>query len=296
MLSDHRHRDERQVPLPGGQRRRHEQVERHRERVVRVVDPARVDDRLEHGDGGQREAGDQGQSERSTTPELSAMAQASEPGRDVPLAGDARRPLRRATTAARGRAYLRVAMIEVHDLHKRYGDTLAVDGLSFAVQPGPRDRLRRAERRRQVDHHAPDPRPRRARRRRRAGRRPALRVAPPAAAPCRRAARRRPAAPGPPRARPPALAGARATACRAGRVDEVLELVGLAGRRPAARARLLARHAPAARASPRRCSATRRCCCSTSRSTASTPRASAGSAASCASSPPRAARCSSRAT
>ncbi len=27
-------------------------------------------------------------------------------------------------------------MIEVHDLHKRYGDTPAVEGLSFAVQPG----------------------------------------------------------------------------------------------------------------------------------------------------------------
>ena len=35
-----------------------------------------------------------------------------------------------------GRTYLRWAMIEVHDLHKRYGDTTAVDGLSFAVHPG----------------------------------------------------------------------------------------------------------------------------------------------------------------
>ena len=49
-------------------------------------------------------------------------------------------------------------------------------------------------------------------------------------------------------------------------------------------------------ASPARSSATRACCSSTSRSTASTPKASAGSATCCATWPPRAGRCSSRAT
>ena len=51
-------------------------------------------------------------------------------------------------------------VIEVRDLTKRYGTTLAVDGLSFDVQPGRRDRLPRPERRRQVDDDADDPRPR----------------------------------------------------------------------------------------------------------------------------------------
>ena len=48
-------------------------------------------------------------------------------------------------------------------LTKRYGKTVAVDGLSIAVRAGPRDRVRRTERRRQDDDDAAAARARRAR-------------------------------------------------------------------------------------------------------------------------------------
>ncbi len=51
------------------------------------------------------------------------------------------------------------ATIEVSGLRKRFGPTLALDGMSFTVAPGPGDRLRRPERRREVHHDAGDPRP-----------------------------------------------------------------------------------------------------------------------------------------
>ena len=120
-------------------------------------------------------------------------------------------------------------MIEVHDLHKRYGRTPAVEGLSFAVQPGrvtgfvgPNGAGKSTTMRLILGLDAPDGGAR-------AGRRPPLRVAAPAALPCRRAARRH---------RPASRRAAGATtcagwprppACRAGRADEVLELAGLSG-------------------------------------------------------------------
>ena len=56
-------------------------------------------------------------------------------------------------------------MIEARGLTKRYGDKVAVDDLSFTVQPGIVTGLPRTQRRRQVDDDADDPRPRPADRR-----------------------------------------------------------------------------------------------------------------------------------
>jgi hypothetical protein len=42
------------------------------------------------------------------------------------------------------------ATIEIEGLRKRFGPVQALDGMTFTVQPGRGDRLRRAERRRQV--------------------------------------------------------------------------------------------------------------------------------------------------
>ena len=50
-------------------------------------------------------------------------------------------------------------MIEARGLTKRYGDTLAVDNLSFSVEPGQDHRFPRPERRGQDHHDAADPRP-----------------------------------------------------------------------------------------------------------------------------------------
>ncbi len=112
------------------------------------------------------------------------------------------------------------ATIEAHGLSKRYGSTLAVDDLTFTVQPGPGDRLRRAERRGQVDHDADDPRPRCAGQRHGARQRPALRVARRSAAGGRGAARRASIPSCTPGARPSPLARgeqrASARACRRG--------------------------------------------------------------------------------
>ena len=51
-------------------------------------------------------------------------------------------------------------MIEVQGLTKRYGDKVAVDDLTLHRAARRRDRLPRAERRRQVHDDAADPRPR----------------------------------------------------------------------------------------------------------------------------------------
>ena len=98
------------------------------------------------------------------------------------------------------------AMIEIRSLTKRFGKVVAVDDLSFDVQPGPGDRLPRPERVRQEHDDALHGRPRPARRRHDDVRRTPLRVVPPPAVRGRRAARRRLRAPGSFRSQPPALA------------------------------------------------------------------------------------------
>ena len=65
-------------------------------------------------------------------------------------------------------------MIEARGLTKRYGDTLAVDGLSFDVAARPGHGLPRSQRVGQVHHHAHGDGARPARRRERHGRRPPL--------------------------------------------------------------------------------------------------------------------------
>ena len=99
------------------------------------------------------------------------------------------------------------ATIEVTGLRKRFGPTVALDGLTFTVIAGKRDRLRRPQRGGQVDHDAGDPRPGRRRRGHRADRRAAVREPAPPAHPRRLAARRRRAAPRPQRAIAPAVDG-----------------------------------------------------------------------------------------
>ena len=66
-------------------------------------------------------------------------------------------------------------MIEVQSLSKRYGSTLAVDDLSFTVQPGVVTGFLGPQRGREVDHHADGARPRPPDERHRHGQRPALR-------------------------------------------------------------------------------------------------------------------------
>ncbi|MCE0446220.1 hypothetical protein LT493_19825 [Streptomyces tricolor] len=67
-------------------------------------------------------------------------------------------------------------MIELEGLTKRYGGTVAVDHLTFTVRPGVVT-VPRAQRGREVHHHADDPRARPPHRRRRPHRRHALRPA-----------------------------------------------------------------------------------------------------------------------
>ena len=120
-------------------------------------------------------------------------------------------------------------MIEARGLTKRYGDKLAVDGLTFTVRPGRRHRLPRPERRRQVHDDADDPRAGRADERlgdrstaSRTGSTPRRCTR---SAPCWRPARStRAAAPTTTCWRWPARSGIRRS-----RVDEVIEAVGLAG-------------------------------------------------------------------
>ena len=58
-----------------------------------------------------------------------------------------------------------LSMIEIDHVTKRYGDKVAVEDLTLHRQARDRHRLPRPQRRREVDHDARDPRPRRARRR-----------------------------------------------------------------------------------------------------------------------------------
>ena len=138
-------------------------------------------------------------------------------------------------------------MIEAKSLSKHYGDTIAVDDLSFTVQPGlvtgflgPNGAGKSTTMRLILGLDSADQRQRH--RQRLAVRRP-----PPAADRGRRAAR------GQGRS---TAAGAPTTTCCAiaqtnhigrKRIDEVLELVGLATRGEEAGRRLLARHGSAAR-------------------------------------------------
>ena len=171
-------------------------------------------------------------------------------------------------------------MIEAQGLGKRYGDTIAVERLTFAIRPG-------------IVHGLLGPNG--------AGKsttlrlilgldRPtagtvtvaghAYRARGGAAARGRRAARRQGRARQAHGPRAPALAGRgrRAPALARGRV---LDQVGLR-RSPASASAASRSGCCSGSGSRRRCSATRAPCSSTSRSTASTPRASAGSGCSCA--------------
>ena len=118
-------------------------------------------------------------------------------------------------------------MIEARGLTKRYGDKVAVDGLSFTVRPGivtgflgPNGAGKSTTMRMILGLDRPTGGTRH-------GQRPALRAT------CRTAARGRRAARGarrahvPLRVQPPAARSPRPTASRARRVDEVIELVGL---------------------------------------------------------------------
>ena len=106
--------------------------------------------------------------------------------RGVPRTGDSE-DRSRARRRARARAHTFAAMIEVEGLTKRYGRDARRRRAVVHRRAGPRDRVRRPERRRQVDDDAADPRARRARRGPRAGRRPAVRDARPTR--CARSAR-----------------------------------------------------------------------------------------------------------
>ncbi len=110
---------------------------------------------------------------------------------------------------------VRVSAIEITGLSKRYGSTLAVDDLSFRVEPGrvvgflgPNGAGKTTTLRALLGLVTPDGRHRH-------GRGPALRGARGPRAHGRRRARRRDAAPGPQRAQPPADAGRAARASRA---------------------------------------------------------------------------------
>ena len=167
-------------------------------------------------------------------------------------------------------------MIEARDLTKRYGDKLAVDHLSFTVEPG-----------RVTGFLGPNGAGKSttmrlilawiARTAARDRQRQALRRSRPAAAHRRRAARGPVRAHRPQRVQPPALPGRRPRACPGAGSTEVLGLVGLTEVAAQARRRFLAGHGPAARhrrGAARRSAAS---CSSTSRSTASTRKAYSGS-------------------
>ena len=79
--------------------------------------------------------------------------------------GDLLRVGSEATRADAAVAQRGAAMIEVRGLTKRYGDVLAVDDLSFDVEPGKVTGFLGPERRRQVHDDADDARPRPADRR-----------------------------------------------------------------------------------------------------------------------------------
>ena len=185
-------------------------------------------------------------------------------------------------------------MIQARGLSKRYGATVAVDGLGFDVRPGvvtgflgPNGSGKSTTMRLILGLDAPDAGQARIGGRRYRDLRWPLREV---------GALLEARAFHPGRS---ARAHLRALAAGNGiprsRVEEVLDLVGLAevaGRRAGSFSLGWASDS----ASPPRCSATRGCCCWTSRPTAWTPRGSAGSATCCAPWPRRAAPYSSPAT
>ena len=137
-------------------------------------------------------------------------------------------------------------MIEAAGLTKRYGQTLAVDNLSFTVQPRAGHRLPRPERGGQVHHHADDPRAWTTRPAARSPSAASATTTEPAAAHRRRAARREVGAPEPLGAGAPAVDGQVQPAPGEPRRR------GARPRRPdlgrgQARRRVLARHVAAAR-------------------------------------------------
>jgi len=85
-------------------------------------------------------------SERRDVIEIMARLRATSASSQSSKAGWHSRP----TTSKKGST-----MIEVNHLTKRYGKTVAVDQVSFKVEPG-RSRIPRTKRSRQVDHHAHD--------------------------------------------------------------------------------------------------------------------------------------------
>ena len=149
-------------------------------------------------------------------------------------------------------------MITVEALTKTYGGFTAVDDVTFTAQPGRVTGFLGPQRRRQVHHHADHgrPHPRHVRRRP-----PSSAAASPT---CPTRALRSACCSTPPPSTPAAPAARSSPwpsapwGCRKTRVDEMLDLVSLTddgGRPPGAR--LLPRHAPAARHRHRPASATR---------------------------------------
>ena len=182
---------------------------------------------------------------------------------------------RRPQAAARGPPDGARAPVEVRGLVKRYGEIVAVDNVDLTVEAGdvygylgPNGAGKTTSLRMMLGLIRPDRRPGPAVRPRPAGRGRGARG---------RGRLRRGAALLPLPERPPQpRAAGRVRRRGRGRADRRRARRGRAHRsRQGQGRRLLARHAPAPRASPRRCCATRSCCCSTSPPPASTRRACA---------------------
>ena len=109
-------------------------------------------------------------SARSTTPPTCTASSPTSPSVNAELISIAPRHARqppRSTTDTPNDQEWTTLMITVSALTKQYGNRVVVDDMTFDVAAGPRHRLRRPERRRQVDHHAHDGRAHPARPRRR---------------------------------------------------------------------------------------------------------------------------------